>query len=339
MLSQGMSYNPSFLWLPSQSFWLFFINILFGFMIIKIIKYYIIENPNKPKLPPGPKPWLIVGNLPEMLANKPAARWIHKTMEELNTEIACIRLGNVNVIPVTCPSIAREFLRKHDADFASRPTSMASDIISNGYMTSILVPYGVQWTKMKKILKDLFSPRRHQWLQDKRNDEADNLMFYVYNKCKNGGLVNVRTATQHYCGNVYRKVFFNTRYFGKGMKNGGPGLEEVEHVDAAFVLLNCVFAFSASDYMPCLRLLDLDGHKGKIKNAKRIINNYHDSLIEERIKQLNDGSKNVEDDLLDVLITLKDADNKPLLTMKEIKAQVMVSFQNTFKFTCSESFK
>jgi cytochrome P450 len=246
-------------------------------------------------------------------------------MEEMNTEIACIRLGNVHVIPVKCPAIAREFLRKHDADFASRPISVVSDIISNGYMTSILAPYGEQWRKMKKIIaRDLFSPRRHQWLQDKRNEEADNLMYYVYNKCNNGGFVNVRIATQHYCGNVYRKFFFNRRYFGKGMKDGGPGVEEVEHVEAVFILLNYVFAFSTSDYIPWLRLLDLDGHKGKVKYAMSIMNKYHDSLIEERIKQWNDGLKNVEEDLLDVLISLKDVNNNPLLTTKEIKAQVIV---------------
>jgi hypothetical protein len=47
-------------------------------------------------------------------------------------------------------------------------------------------------------------------------------------------------------------------------------------------------------------------------------------IIEERIKQWIDGSKNVEEDLLDVLIYLKDVNNKPLLTTKEIKAQVIV---------------
>ena len=69
-------------------------------------------------------------------------------------------------------------------------------------------------------------------------------MFYVYNKFNNGDPVSVRFASQHYCGNVYRKLYFNTRYFGKGMKDGGPGLEEVEHVDAAFTLLNYIYAFS-----------------------------------------------------------------------------------------------
>ncbi|CAK8566095.1 unnamed protein product [Lathyrus sativus] len=320
-----MSYTPSFLSLLPLSFWPLSLVMFFLFMIIKSLRYHLMNTkPKLPKLPPGPKPWPIVGSLPEMLASKSPTEWIHKTMEEFNTDIACIRLGNVHVILVNCPTIAREFFKKHDADFISRPKTMATDIITNGYLTSALVPSGEQWKKMKKIVaKDLLSPFRHQWLQQKRNEEADNLMFHVFNKCNNSELVNVRIAAQHYCGNVFRKIFFSTRYFGNGEKNGGPGVEEIEHVDAAFELLNHIYAFSASDYIPWLRLFDFDGHKTKVKNAMKIVNKYHDSLIEERIKQWKDGSKNVEEDLLDVLISLKDVNNNPLLTTKEIKAQTI----------------
>nr|KYP44534.1 Tyrosine N-monooxygenase [Cajanus cajan] len=294
---------------------------IFGFTIIKVLGYHLVK---KFKLPPGPKPWLLVGNLPEMLVNKPVFRWIHKLMKEMNTEIACIRLGNVNIIPVTCPTIACEFLRKHDVDFASRPLTMATGIISSGYVTIAIVPFGEQWKKMRRIfVNDLFSPLRHQWLQDKRNEEADNIMFYVYHKCKNpsdDALVNVRNVAQHYCCNVARKLIFNTRYFGKGREDGGPGLEEEEHVNIIFVLLKHVYAFSVSDYIPWLGMLDLDGHKRKVKNGLKMMKKYHDPIVEERIKQWKDGSKTIEEDLLDVLISLKDVNNNPTLTSKEIKA-------------------
>ncbi|TKY47259.1 Isoleucine N-monooxygenase 1 [Spatholobus suberectus] len=132
-----------------------------------------------------------------------------------------------------------------------------------------------------------------------------------------------RNAAQHYGGNVIRKLIFNKRYFGKGREDGGAGLEEVEHVDAIFTLLKHIYAFYVSDYIPFLRMFDLDGHKGKVKNAMRIMKKYHDSIIEDRIKQWNDGLKAVEEDLLDVMISLKDVNNNSLLTVKEIKAQII----------------
>jgi isoleucine N-monooxygenase len=335
-----MSYTPSFLWLLPHFSWTFFLVIFFGFIAIKTLRPDFIENSTKPKLPPGPKPWPIVGNLPKMLANRPTNRWIHKIMEEMNTEIACIRLGNVHVIPVSCPIIALEFLRKNDATFASRPISMSTDIISKGFLTTALTPFGEQWKKMKKIfVNELFSPHKHQWLTNKRNEEADNLMFYVFNKCKNvneNGLVNVRNAATHYCCNLMRNLFFNTRYFGEGRNDGGPGFEEVEYVDAMFTLLRYVFSFCVSDYMPLLRGLDIDGHERKMKDAMSIVNKYNDPIIERRIEKWKDGSKTTADieDILDLLISLKDGNNIPLLTSDEIKAQILVIILFTFVLFC-----
>lgn len=185
---------------------------------------------------------------------------------------------------------------------------------------------------MKKILtNNLLSPHKHLWLHGQRTEEADNLMFHVYNKCKNvndgvGGLVNIRSVARHYCGNLTRKIIFNTRYFGKGREDGGPGFEEVEHVDSIFDLLKYVYAFSVSDYMPCLRGLDLDGHEKKVKEALKIIKKYHDPIVQERIKLWNDGLKVDEEDWLDVLVSLKDSNNNPSLTLEEINAQIIVIY-------------
>lgn len=101
---------------------------------------------NKP-FPPGPKSWPILGSLPQMLLNKNPAfhNWIHKIMEEMDTEIACIRLGNVHVIPVTSPELAREFLQTQDSVFSSRPICMSASLISTGYLTSVFLPIGDQW--------------------------------------------------------------------------------------------------------------------------------------------------------------------------------------------------
>ncbi|KAJ4719234.1 Cytochrome P450 [Melia azedarach] len=261
-----------------------------------------------------------------MLKNKPVFRWIHTVMTEMNTEIACIRLGNVHVIPVTCPEISREFLKKQDAAFASRPVSMSTDVTTRGYLTTALVPFGEQWKKMRRVLStEVLSPEKHRWFLAKRIEEADHLVRYVYNQCKNsnnGGMVNVRIAAEHYCGNLIRKMVFNRRFFGKGMEDGGPGLEEEEHLYSLFNILAYLYSFCVSDYLPWLRGFDLDGHEKIMKEVNEIINKYHDPIIEERIQQWIDGSRKERQDLLDVLITVKDADGNRLLSTDEIKAQI-----------------
>ncbi|KAK8581403.1 hypothetical protein V6N13_144429 [Hibiscus sabdariffa] len=107
----------------------------------------------QPDLPPLlVKPWPIVGSLPEMVRNKPTFRWIHKLMKDANAEIACIRFGNVHVIPVFSSEIAREFLKTQDTVFASRPDIIAGHITTRGFLTTAISPMGDQWKKMRKVV-------------------------------------------------------------------------------------------------------------------------------------------------------------------------------------------
>ncbi|KAI3912590.1 hypothetical protein MKW92_030827 [Papaver armeniacum] len=296
-------------------------------------------------LPPGPTPWPIVGCLPTLLGNKPAFRWILGLMKEMNTEIACVRLGNVNVIPVTSPELAREFLKKHDAMFSSRARMMGTEYMTRGYLTTVFVPYGEQWKKMRRVISsELVSPARLDWLSEKRNEEANNLVFYLYNQCMNknsvdggGEVVDVRLAVRHYTGNVVRKMIFNKRYFGKGREDGGPGFEEVEHIESVFKGLNFVYAFCISDFLPYMRWLDFEGHEKIMKQTMKVIHKYHDPLIEERIQQWRnkkdgDMAKKEPEDLLDILISLE-VDGKPLLSTEEIKAESVELFYVTIDNT------
>ncbi|XP_056168361.1 tryptophan N-monooxygenase 2-like [Syzygium oleosum] len=127
-------------------------------------------------------------------------------MEEMDTNIACFRIGNTHVIPVTDPKIAREFLVKQDATFASRPVSMAARAFSGGYVTTIFSTHGEQWKKMRRVVKsEIICPVRYKWLHDKRAEEAANLMKHVFNQCQSLGQVNLRQTTRHYCGRLIIK--------------------------------------------------------------------------------------------------------------------------------------
>ncbi|KAL0368016.1 UNVERIFIED_CONTAM: Tryptophan N-monooxygenase [Sesamum calycinum] len=234
----------------------------------------------------------IVGCLPQMMKNKPTFRWIHQLMHEMNTEIACIYLGNTHVIPVTSPELAREFLRKQDVIFASRPYCMSGKVTSNGYITAVLSPMGDQWKKMRRVVSEVISPAMHRWLYEKRCEEADHLVRYVYKQSQNSvtnGLVNVRTAALHYCGNVMRKLMFSKRFFGTGMEDGGPGLEEEEHVDGLITIQKYTYGFGIADYLPWLEVFDLDGYKTILRKAINRVRKYQDPEIKRGLRCGNKG--------------------------------------------------
>ena len=207
----------------------------------------------------GPAPWPLVRNLPDFIKNKPVFQWIHGFMNEMKTKIACTLLGNVHIIPVTSPEISREFLKTHDAVFASRLNTIVSEYSSRGFLSIAVVPKGEQWKKVRRIVaSNVINQTTFKWLHEKRLEEADNLVRFIYNQISNtSSVINVRNTVRQYSVNVSRKMIFSTRYFGNEI---GIGIEEEEHVESLFTVLGHLFAFSLSDYFPWMRVLDLDGH-------------------------------------------------------------------------------
>ena len=67
-------------------------------------------------------------------------------------KVVCIRLGNIHVNPVTSLEIAREFLTKHDAVFATRPITMGIEYVSQGFKSLVVVQWGEHQKKMEKVV-------------------------------------------------------------------------------------------------------------------------------------------------------------------------------------------
>lgn len=301
----------------------------------KETKKTMLMNTRNLPLPPGPKPWPLIGSLPEILGrNKPVFRWIHSLMKELNTDIACIRLANTHVISVTSPRIAREILKKLDSVFATRPLTMGTEYCSRGYLTVAVEPQGEQWKKMRRVVAShVTSKKGFESTIQKRTEEADNVVRYINNRsvkncCNDNGLavIDLRLVVRQYSGNVARKMMFGIRHFGKGSEDGsGPGFDEIEHVESLFTVLTHLYAFALSDYVPWLRFLDLEGHEKVVSDAMRNVRKYNDPFVDERLKQWRIGKMKEPQDFLDMFIMAKDTGGKPTLSDEEIKAQVTVS--------------
>ncbi|XP_010532335.1 PREDICTED: dihomomethionine N-hydroxylase-like [Tarenaya hassleriana] len=277
------------------------------------------------QLPPGPPTWPIIGNLAGMLMNMPTFKWIHRVMGEMHTEIACFRFLGVHVITITSCEIVREALKDKDEAFSHRPETYPSELISGGFKSTGLSPYGDQWKKMRRVMaSEVMSMETLNMLLHVRNVEADNLLAHVHNLSVRSNTVNVRDIARTYAYAVTTRMLFGRRPYREVREDddGGLGPRERQHVEAIFEMMNCVFGFRASDYIPCLRGLGLDGQEKKAREACDISVEYNDKIVDQRMALWKEkGGKDVMEDWLDILITLNNTEGKPLLTPEEIKAQ------------------
>lgn len=101
------------------------------------------------RLPPGPKPWPIVGNLPH-IGRAP----LHSHLAAMAGKygpLIYLRLGSVDVVVAASAAVAEQFLKLHDTNFLSRPPNAGAKYIAYNYQDLVFAPYGPRWRLLRKI--------------------------------------------------------------------------------------------------------------------------------------------------------------------------------------------
>lgn len=133
------------------------------------------------RLPPGPRPWPVVGNLYDV---KPVRFTCFAEWAQTYGPIISVWFGsNLNVV-VSNSELAKEVLKDNDHQLANRRRNRGGagkDLIS--------ADYGPHYVKVRKFCTlELFSPKRLEALRPIREDEVTAMVESIYKDCVAPGL-------------------------------------------------------------------------------------------------------------------------------------------------------
>nr|BAJ95115.1 predicted protein [Hordeum vulgare subsp. vulgare] len=249
------------------------------------------NGPNVLPLPPGPRGWPVLGNLPQ-LGDKP-----HHTMAALarrHGPLFRLRFGSADVVVAASAKVAATFLRAHDANFTDRPPNSGAEHVAYNYQDLVFAPYGARWRALRKLCAlHLFSSRALDALRYVRQEEARLMVTRLHLLSSSGLPVAVGQEANVCATNALALAAVGRRVFGHGV---GEGAREFK--DMVVELMQLAGVFNIGDFVPALRWLDPQGVVGKMKRLHRRYDRMMDGFISER-EHVADAQGN---DLLSVML-------------------------------------
>ncbi|KAK4491814.1 hypothetical protein RD792_002590 [Penstemon davidsonii] len=263
------------------------------------------------KLPPGPYQFSIIGNILQ-LSKKP-----HKTFAHLSKvygPIMSLKFGNINLVIISSPEMAKKTLVKHDHILSvRRPVPLAAQAHYHDKISVAFLPVGNRRRKLRKICKEqMFSTCRVKASQGLRRDKLCQLHDYLQKCCLSSRVVNVEEVAFITALNLMSNTLFSMD-FAKFDCSGGLELKRI--VQDVVVTLS---APNIADFFPVLGAIDPQGIKRKADVCVGKLLGMFEEIIDERLKKRDDSNSLEKFDMLETLLHLSQG-NEYDLSYNEIK--------------------
>nr|CAB3458030.1 unnamed protein product [Digitaria exilis] len=253
------------------------------------------------KLPPGPRPLPVVGNLLDV---QPVRCRCYQEWARKYGPIMTVWLGAKEpTVVVSTSELAKEVLKTHDQSLADRPRDRASERFSGGGMDLIWADYGPHYVKVRKLCNlELFTPRRLEALRPIREDEVTAMVESIYTAVTAPGnegkpLVVKKHLSMVAFNNITRLAF------GKRFVNAAGELDEQGREFKAIVTngIKIGGSLSIARYIPWLSGVDEQLLKEHGDRRDRLTV----KIMDEHAKALKERG-HAKQHFVDALFTLRD---------------------------------
>lgn len=274
-------------------------------LLLAVLSYFLLSR-LRYKLPPGPRPWPVVGNLYDI---KPVRFRCFAEWAEKYGPIMSVWFGTSLTVVVTTTELAKEVLKEHDQQLADRPRNRSTARFSRGGMDLIWADYGPHYVKVRKVCNlELFSPKRLELLRPIREDEVTAMVESIFRACtqseEDGKNLIVRDYLSGVAFNNITRLAFGKRFMDSNGVINDEGKEFKAIVNNG---IKIGASLSIAEHINWLRwLCPLDEELYRSHNDRR--DRLTVKILEEHT-QARQKTGQTKQHFVDALLTLKDQYN------------------------------
>ncbi|KAL8246834.1 hypothetical protein R6Q59_008050 [Mikania micrantha] len=266
------------------------------FMFLFFILNFEPNGQHHPNLPPGPPKLPIIGNLHQLAGSLPHR--VFRDLAKKHGPIMHIQLAQISAIIISSPRLAKQVLKTHDLALASRPTSLASRVLFYENTNIAFTPYGDYWRQLRKICSlQLLSAKKVRSFGAIRQQEFNKFMKSL-SLLPDGEPINVREKVSEMVNNV---VCVSS--FGDNCRQRTQLLEIIDRFGRE------LSGFCLADVFPSYEFVSrIMGRKSNLLKLRKYFDEILDEILGDRLCRRSNRDASNEEDLLEVLLKIKDED-------------------------------
>ncbi|OVA16215.1 Cytochrome P450 [Macleaya cordata] len=263
-------------------------------VVISSVLYLIFRDSGPKGLPPGPKPWPIVGNLLQ-LGDKPHSQFAE--LAQTYGDLFTLRMGTQTVVVASTPSAATEILKTHDRILSGRYVFQSFRVKDHVENSIVWSECNDTWKNLRKVCRtELFTQKMIESQAHVRERKAWEMVEFL--KKKEGEEVKIVEVIFGTLVNIFGNLIFSQNIFELGDPSSGS-VELKEHLWRMLELGNST---NPADYFPIMGRFDLFGQRKEVAECLQGIYDVWGAMLKERKAAKKARGNEGKNDFVEVLL-------------------------------------